>query len=713
MDVCLVTAPTVAEFTDAEEINSESVRRTAVDSQLGILSLAGVLESSGEIPRIVDLNRAYLDHSLSKGSCRVEEFAEIAARTITANECAVYGFSSICSSYPLTIRIAQATKALQPESTILLGGPQASVVDIRTLVAFPFVDLILCGEAESTLPVLLEELRGERRFDRVPSLSYRIGAQPRRNTSAPVIQDLDSLPTPAYHLTGGLLGADKAALELGRGCPFACTFCSTNDFFRRKFRLRSPERVLRDMRTIAAAYSIRNFELAHDMFTVDRNRVVAFCETMIASGEKFTWSCSARTDCVDAELLELMARAGCRGIFFGVETGSKRMQKMIDKHLDPVRAEDVINATERLGIRSTVSLIAGFPEETWEDLRQSIHIFMCSARCPNSHPQLNLLAPLAETPLHAKHKNELVLEELCSDISHQGRSQNDADLQLIRAYPEIFPNFYVIPTPQLDRSCLFELREFALMGTARFRWLLIAIDQNASGLVDFFLEWREHRLEIRPTLGASALRHYYRTDDFRMDFTSFVRAHRAGRTLPVEALLNYEEARRRSASEDARTNPAGDPVQLGAALWWTDVPVRKKRVIILELLYDIQRIVDALKLRTKPVWVQGPHFYVMREVSSEIDRVDRISDWMASLLRLCDGRWSIREIIPRLAPSLLGVEEPFREYVCMRLLRGALDERFIQIYRTVRSAEDHTSAGSMDGCGDTTSARFRQNRRAA
>lgn len=713
MDVCLVTAPTVAEFTDAEEITSESVRRTAVDSQLGILSLAGVLESRGESPRIVDLNRTYLDHSTSKGSCRAEEFADVAARTITANECDIYGFSSICSSYPLTIRIAKAAKALRPESTILLGGPQASVVDIRTLAAFPFVDLVLCGEAEYTLPLLLDELRGERRFDRVPSLSYRIGAQPLRNTKAPVIQDLDSLPTPAYHLTGGLQGADKAALELGRGCPFACTFCSTNDFFRRKFRLRSPERVLHDMRTIAAAYSIRNFELAHDMFTVDRSRVVAFCEAMIASGEKFTWSCSARTDCVDAELLELMARAGCRGIFFGVETGSKRMQRTIDKHLDPVRAEEVINATERLGIRSTVSLIAGFPEETWEDLRQTIHIYMCSARCPNSHPQLNLLAPLAETPLHAKHKNELVLEELCSDISHQGRSQNDADLQLIRTYPEIFPNFYVIPTPHLDRGCLFELREFALMGTARFRWLLVAIDQNTGGVVDFFLEWREHRLEIKPALGASALRHYYRTDNFRMEFTSFVRAHHVGRTAVVEALLSYEEARRRSASEDTRTTPAGDLVQLGAALWWTDVPVRKRRAIVLELSYDIQRIVDALKLRTAPAWVHGSHFYVMREVSSEIDRVDRVSDWMACLLRLCDGRWSIKEIIPRLAPSLLGVEESFRDYVCVRLLRGALDEKLIEIYRIVPAAENHASTESMDRCGDISPARFRQNHRAA
>ena len=259
------------------------------------------------------------------------------------------------------------------------------------MASFPFVDLVLRGEAEHTLPLLLDQLEGERRLDQVPGLSYRVDAQTRRNSNAPVIENLDALPSPAYHLTDDLHGVDTAALELGRGCPFACTFCSTNDFFRRNFRLRSPGRVLRDMRMIAARYSIRNFELVHDMFTVDRQRVAAFCEAMIASGDGFTWSCSARTDCVDEELLELMARGGCRGIFFGVESGSERMQKIIDKGLDPRRAEQIIDATEQLGIQSTVALITGFPDETWEDLRQTIRIFMHSARCPKSHPQLNVL----------------------------------------------------------------------------------------------------------------------------------------------------------------------------------------------------------------------------------------------------------------------------------------------------------------------------------
>lgn len=681
MDVTLVTAPTVAEFAEPEEITSKSVLQSASEPQLGVLSLAAVLECRGDHPRITDLNKTFIAFSAPAVRPNVDNFAEVAARTVAANRADVYGFSSVCNSYPLTIRIAAAVKALRPESKILLGGPQASVVDIPTLVAFPFVDFVLRGEAEQTLPLLLDQLEGEPRLDQVPGLSYRVGAQPRRNANAPVIQDLDALPSPAYHLTGDLREARRAALELGRGCPFACTFCSTNDFFRRNFRLRSPERVLRDMRMIAATYSIRDFDLVHDMFTVDRRRVAAFCEAMIASGNEFTWACSARTDCIDEELLELMAKGGCRGVFFGVETGSERMQKMIDKHLDPKRAEEIIDATERLGIRSTVALITGFPEETWEDLRQTVRIFMHSARCPKSNPQLNLLAPLAETPLYSKHKHELVLEELCSSMSHQGRSQNDADLQLIRMYPEIFPNFYVIPTRHLERGCLLELREFVLMGTARFSWLLTAVDQATTGILDFFSQWRGYRLQLRPALVGSDLRHYYRTDSFQAEFLAFVRAHDVAKTSAVKALLDCEDSLRSASSAHSRPRPHGDLVPPGSTLLTSDLPVAKKSAVVLELPYDLQSILDALKLRTKPDSVRGQHFYVAREVSAGLNRLDRVSDWMASLLRLCNGRRRVEEIVARFSANLGEVEKPLRKYVCMRILAGAQAQDLIDIYR--------------------------------
>lgn len=265
MHCCLITAPTVTEFRSQGELLSEAVQLAASLPQLGILSVAAVLEGWGDRPHLIDANAAYLEYADEPGRLKADGFAEHLAETAVQSNADLYGFSSICSTFPLSIRVARAVKNLRPHAMILFGGPQASVVDAATLAAFPWVDFILRGEVEESLPSLLQELHRDYDFSQVCGLTYREGNTVKRNPNAPVIEDLDALPPPAYHLSNYLEKATSASIELGRGCPFSCTFCSTNDFFRRKFRLRSPARVLREMREIAAAYGIQHFELVHDV----------------------------------------------------------------------------------------------------------------------------------------------------------------------------------------------------------------------------------------------------------------------------------------------------------------------------------------------------------------------------------------------------------------------------------------------------------------
>ena len=91
---------------------------------------------------------------------------------------------------------------------------------------------------------------------------------------------------------------------------------------------------------------------------------------------------------------------------------------------------------------------------------------------------------------------DLTLGDLCSDISQQGPVQDPEDWNLIERHAEIFPNFYLLPTPHLDRERLLELREFALNGVGHFRWLLCAIHQSTHQLYDLFLLWQKYRMEI-------------------------------------------------------------------------------------------------------------------------------------------------------------------------------------------------------------------------
>lgn len=684
MEVCLINAATAAEFTDSVELRTEKIRRESCEPQLGILSLAAVLECQGCTPSLVDLNRLFYKFADSVEDSRRDEFAQITANEIASRQSTVYAFGSICSAYPLTIRVAKLVKALQPESTIVLGGPQASVVSVQTLESFRFIDFVLRGEAEETLPTFLNELFGQRRFDLVAGLTHRSVFGVQYNPDASPVSDLDALPSPAYHLTGELVGLRRASLELGRGCPFSCTFCSTNDFFRRKFRLRSPERILNDMRAIEAEYGIRDFDLVHDMFTVDVKRVKAFCHALIESGEGYTWTCSARTDCVDEELIQEMAAAGCTSMFFGVETGSARMQKIIDKHLDPSRAHKVIDMVDRAGIRATISLITGFPQETWDDLQETMRMFMHSARTPGSGPNLNLLAPLANTPLHLKYKDQMTLDLLCSDMSHQGRKQNSDDMELIRKHPDVFPNFYLLPTPYLDRGLLLELREFILMATLRFRWLLGAVDQATTGILDVFVQWFGQRKSMNPSLAGSDMRQYYRTPQFRIDFIEFLRKHPAGSDAKVHALLDFEDAMSHLPQKSCLPASA-TKLDCGCQLDWSDIPIRAKQSRVIELSYELQDIIDAVRGCRDPNMVYGRHFYV---VTQKENAVYHVSPGIARVLEACDGRRTISGVITQLSIEIPEVSERQRDYIFVSLIEKARTEGLVAIYRTASEAAD-------------------------
>src|SRR5262249_54636235 len=133
---------------------------------------------------------------------RAIEFCAFAASDLAARDADVFGFSTVCSSYPLTLRLATAVKQQRPESVIILGGPQASVVDVATLRTFPYIDVVVRGEAECTLPLLLQALAGSTDLAAVPGITFRRdqGSEVTRNPDAPVVLDLDALPFPAFDL---------------------------------------------------------------------------------------------------------------------------------------------------------------------------------------------------------------------------------------------------------------------------------------------------------------------------------------------------------------------------------------------------------------------------------------------------------------------------------------------------------------------------------
>ncbi len=502
--VALISALTAERTTD---------RATAsFEPPLGVLSLGAELKSVGLDTEIIDLNLQWIRSGYSPKLLLADTTA--AVRNLKPR---VLGLSTICSSYPLTIRLAQTLKKEFPQTSIVLGGPQASLVDVATLNAFPSIDFVLRGEAEKTFPMLVSALLRGRSPARQPGLTFRDGSTVRRNPDAPTILSLDALPLPSFDLYANVSRWPSLPLEIGRGCPFSCRFCSTSAFFRRRYRLKSTQHVIDQMTHLSKRYGVKTFNLIHDMFTADRARVVDFCDRLIALRAPFSWSCSARTDCVDRTLIQLMRSAGCAGIFFGIETGSPRLQNVIQKHLNLDKARSILADCNRLQINTTASLIIGYPDESTEDLEATLSFLESTIRLPRADAQLHVLEPLAETSLEREYRSRLHFDALACDVPEFGAGQPVSDRDLIESYPRVFSNFYSFPN-RLPRSTLYRISEFFVNLQQRCRGLLSALLDGPATPLTLFDEW------TRWSRGDADAADHCRSLMFLTEFLDFVEA---------------------------------------------------------------------------------------------------------------------------------------------------------------------------------------------
>jgi len=689
--ICLVTALTVADFIDPDLIAGA---HTDTGAQLGVLTLAALLREQGFNPSVVNLDDLFFEF-IGRDTKRAplkpdgnasqatnvetplsEFFFSFVVRHLGPASFDVFGFSSICSSYPLTLRLAAQARRTNANTTIVLGGPQASVVDIATMHAFPCIDLIVRGEADDTFPALMKLLEtGDSRWQSLSGITFRRGEDVIRNPNARVVENLDRLPMPAFELDASIRARKGIHLEAGRGCPFVCTFCSTNDFFRRNFRLKSSHTLIEQISALKKEYGIDYFSLVHDMYTVDRKKVVEFCDAISASGEKFTWGCSARTDCIDDDLLGLMASAGCAGIFFGIETGSQRLQKVINKNLDLDETIRRIECADRNGIRTTVALIVGFPEETRDDLRDTLHFFIDALRFEHVEPQCSLLAPLAATPIYEQHKDELIFDRIFSDISNQNWRLDPVEQEMIREHPAVFPNFYAIPTVLLDRQYVKEVTDFATYLATWFRWLPVAILQDSADLLNVFDRWQRWRLERPPRVDDedTTWTPYYSHRRFHREFLEFVRTcyvpEMANAPAAIVAVLEAESVHSRDALV---------PIVDAADTFQDNIfPYRLPELCVAQFDVDYNELIDSLKKKRDLTSLSSGSSTVV--FSPQNDRLDiwQLPPLSAMLLTLCNGTHTVRDIVrdfSRLATEFDGVPA---EKVCLFGLMQLKDDGFI------------------------------------
>lgn len=466
------------------------LNETDTQPHMGLFSLKAVLEQHGHSAKIISLSPIITE---SYESCKLkkrvltENFYNQAVERLLASAPEIIGFSTIGVSYPTTLLLVKMLKAARPDLIVILGGIQATLCAEETMHHFPEVDYIIAGEAEFSLPVFLRHIEEGIPFPPQSGVYYRSTTEGIAFTGdAPLVKDLNTLPMMDYSQLD-LSTLPEINIDVGRGCPFQCYYCCTNNYWRRTHRLRSAKNIVDEIEYHYHTSGKQIFAFNHDLLTCNHMVFKELLQTLKERNLPIRWRCSSRIDTINEELLENMAETGCYDIFFGIETGSSRMQKVIRKNLDLSKVLPLLEKCRKLNIRCTVSFICGMPEETMEDIVQTVEmVYECIARCAS--PQIHLLAPFQGTDLYHKYKDHLQFDGTSSNVGGFVIN-NQLEEEMIKANPDIFCNFYYIDNPHVPRKMLRDIEHFPRVLQYFWRTIGILRDTHQLSLTEIFLSF--------------------------------------------------------------------------------------------------------------------------------------------------------------------------------------------------------------------------------
>jgi len=337
---------------------------------LGLLYLAGTLLKAGYEVQIVD-------------GCQ-EGKAAIIAR-LESFRPDIVGITCLTPGRKRAIEIAAVAKSLNDKVITVLGGAHPTIMHRQLLEHYPEIDAIAIGEGEQTLLEIAQNVE----FAHIDGLAYRNDSgQTVKTAPRKYAENLDEIPFPAWHLLdlqrypgwgegkhNGIVLRDHPRISVifSRGCSGHCDFCSTWWIWK-GWRHRSAGNMADELEMLYRDFGIRHFCFADDAMTVDRQATIDLCDEIINRKLVIAFHATARTDCVDEEVLQKLKQAGCYMIAFGIETGSTRLLAEMGKENNIENSVRAITLCRKIGLPVTALLIVGNVGETEETVLETLSL---------------------------------------------------------------------------------------------------------------------------------------------------------------------------------------------------------------------------------------------------------------------------------------------------------------------------------------------------
>jgi radical SAM superfamily enzyme YgiQ (UPF0313 family) len=288
----------------------------------------------------------------------------------------VLGITAISSKLHSAYKIAEIAKEFDDNTKVVLGGPHVTALPLQA-IKHTFVDFVIVGEGEITLSLLLDALEkgSESELHRINGLVFKKNGSIVKNNDQSYICDLDSLP---YDFRELLINyKEYSPRDMGlmvgcRGCPFNCYFCASKLMWRRRVRFRSIENIIQEMKHVVEKFGTKHFLFEDDNFIMDRKRLIAFCKALKDEKLDITWEIQGRVGSLDEEICKILKASGCVDIAIGIESGSERILKDINKGTTISQARDTAKILNKSGLPWKAFIVVGFPTETENDIDETI-----------------------------------------------------------------------------------------------------------------------------------------------------------------------------------------------------------------------------------------------------------------------------------------------------------------------------------------------------
>ena len=264
----------------------------------------------------------------------------------------VYCISALTVSANRGRLLAYEIKRIYPDARIIVGGIHASLCP-ETFE--DIADNVVCGEAESLIVDLVEGRISD----------SMVQGQP--------IENLDDLPLINYGLLENHESMDIIPIMTSRGCPFDCNFCTVTKIFGKKFRMQTPERIMREIRNALQFFRTKAIFFYDDNFAANRKRVEEVCQLINQEGLDIEWVTQVRSDIArEPELLKQMAHMGCRFFFIGFESINNETLKAMHKSQTREDIERAIRIIREIGINIHGMFIFGDDNDTPDTIQATV-----------------------------------------------------------------------------------------------------------------------------------------------------------------------------------------------------------------------------------------------------------------------------------------------------------------------------------------------------